>query len=162
MPNLKILHVSTKSIKREILTNTNFENLAKLKITELNSDSDFYWHQIALDCPNLKELSLTYENIEILPQKLENVLEKCEKLEIFSFNADLNFLVVFGFIEVLFLRPVNLKTINFSAKYFNEYFYRVVKYLRKETNIKVEFCLQSASSLIVPTVFFISLSSNDS
>jgi len=148
MQNLKTLQICINSLKHDIFANTNFENLEmlkntnfenfeKLKLSGLNSDSDYIWHKIALVCPNLKELSLNYKNIEILPQKLDNVLEKCEKLEILSFNADLNIFAVLGFIELMSYKPANLKRINFSAKYYNDYFYKVINYLTRETNIKV-------------------------
>jgi len=137
MQDLKILQIFINSARLEIIKNVHFENLEKLEITKLKSGSDEIWHQIALVCPNLKELSLNYENIEILPQKLENVLEKCKKLEILSFNADFKFLAVLGFIELMSYKPANLKRINFSAKYYNDYFYKVIKYLARETNIKV-------------------------
>ena len=95
------------------------------------------WHQIALICPNLKELELIYETIKIQPMKIQKVLSKCQNLQTITFNAGMNLFCNYGFFDAFMGQNVKVKRINFYAVNFEQLFFSRVALLTARTNIQV-------------------------
>jgi hypothetical protein len=133
MRNLKYFEI--KEPISQIFKTISLKNVKKLKIWLINQES---WHEIAIICPNLKELELTDRIIKVEPLDIWKVLLECRNLQTITFNADLDLICKDKFFDVFMRNYVKIKRINFYAVNFEPLFLNRLGLLtRQKPNIQV-------------------------
>ena len=119
MPNLKYLSVT--SFFAEISEETKFEKVEKLKITNFFYKAKLeMWDQIALACPNIRELRLCDKFLTFSPLKFDKILRKLKKLEVIEFKCD-NMMMMdeddrLTFFNSFLDKALNVKAVGFFVK----------------------------------------------
>ncbi|KAL7014401.1 hypothetical protein ACKWTF_015908 [Chironomus riparius] len=132
MQNLKVFEINSSTL--QISDKIILKNVEKLKIYLLNQD---LWHQLAMICPNLKELELIDKTIKADPLEIQKVLSKCQNLQTITFNAGMDFICKDGFFDVFTDKNVKVKRINFHAVNFEHLFFSRVALFTAKTNVQV-------------------------
>lgn len=135
MPKLKSL--SLHPFFTKVSSSTVFENLESLKITKLREGPHTAtWYEIALTCPNIKELTLIDEFFEISPMKLKLVLQNAKNLKILNFTGLSRFVITEEFLKVFLDDSTKLQRINFHANMNQDEFHEKMKILTKNSKIQ--------------------------
>ena len=135
MPNLKRLSIHPFFTK--VSSSTVFGNLESLKITKLREGPHTAtWYEMAMTCPNIKELSLVDEVFEISPMKLKMVLESANSLKMLNLTGWFRFEIAEDFLRVFLDENIKIWRINVYARMELEEFREKMRILTENSTIQ--------------------------
>ncbi|CAG9811615.1 unnamed protein product [Chironomus riparius] len=135
MPNLKRLSIHPFFTK--VSSSTVFEKLESLKISKLREGPHTAtWYEMAMTCPNIKELCLVDEVFEISSMKLKMVLENAKNLKILNLTGLMRFEISEEFLRIFLDDNVRIWKIEVHARMQPEEFREKMTILTENTRIQ--------------------------